>query len=236
MARDVFIPSVRGGGGDPVGWNAERLAVARDRIGTVNRWLGSDLNDANVISTGTAPAALDLTRSAGVYTMPGAAGDATFTLGRAATQIMVATPKAESWYVASRVMYSEIFSNAGGHYTVPIGLNQGANAIWIAGRGQTSTTVFQFITFDPAEHLTSLGASATLGASTCPLDAFFPISMYFNVVTGTLSVEFSDTLVLATTDLDDIASNAAVVVAVNNAEACPQKIDGMFWAGVGPTS
>lgn len=230
MSRYVNIPATSTGSGLTGGWAEERWSVAIDRVSTLNRYASSDLDDGNFIAS--ALCAEDATRSFGVYSFPSGVGTGTLTLGKSATQILVAAPKTESWYASSRVMITDTFTNAGGVISLPLGLAQGADAVYIVGRGSISTTEFQLEFYNPGLTRVALGSSATLGAATCPLDAFFTVSMWFTSATGTLTVEFSDTEVYSSSSLAGMSQVAAQVVSIANDQTKPMYCDSLFCAGV----
>lgn len=219
--------------GSATGWEAERMAVAIDRLGVVNRSKSSD-SGLFVLSGTRAPTEVN-SKSGGVYQLPGTGGAGTgvITLGKSATQVLIGAPKAESWYVAARVMFGDPFLNAGGVFSIPIGIDQaGGHATYIIGRGTVSTTVFQLEMVTGATVRTPLGSVGTLGSLTAPLDSFFTVSMYFKSSTGELSVEFSDQIALRTSSLGDMSAGAGIVASQANDETRPMQWSDIFWAGV----
>ena len=224
------------GGGTAFGYVQQRLAVALNRIGTLNRFEGSDLMDGNFFLGGgvAAPTAIS-TKSCGVYALSGGGG--WINIGHGDSQNLIATPTLESWFVSARVKNPAAAVFTGGTFNVPIGLSQGGHATYIQGNAPTSTTIYQLNLNNGADHFTPLGAGATIGALTCPIGAFYDVSMYFNAVTGVLSVEFSDQLIatFSGAQLANMDTGAASVITWGTDTTMALQVDGMFFAGVAAT-
>src|SRR5262245_9160912 len=109
------------GGGS--GWIADRSAAALRRVPTLNRFHGSDLLDGEYFLGGGAFAPTPSnTISNGVYNLPGGAGFGWVQLGKTDAQVVIAQPKTESWYIASRIKNPAAAIFTAAKDTIAIGL------------------------------------------------------------------------------------------------------------------
>lgn len=235
------LPFVPLGGGSAIGWEAERLAVAVDRVSSngvtlLNRFTSTDLIQRQefFLSAANTPTIIT-TESGGVYRTPAAGAGAAgwLSLGNVDDVKIIGAPKTQSWAAAVRIKIPAAAVTAG-RFIVPLGIVQaGGTAIYIECIQSQSATVFQLDLVNGGANFTPLGANATIGAPTCPVGAFFPVGVYFNAVAGTLRVEFSDTLAASFSgaQLDLMGTGAAsLIFGYASDEALAMQVDGAFAA------
>lgn len=184
------------GGGDAIGWEEERMAVALNRLPTLNRHISSDLIQASEFFKGGGASAPTVITSedGGVFRTPAAGGGAGWmSLGLADDFKLLGAPVTRSWAIAVKVKNPAAAAVQATRFVIPLGLVQSDGATYIECRAAQSTTVFQLNMFSGSlDHWNSLGSVGTIGSATCPIGSYFVVAMYFNAITGRLSVEFSD--------------------------------------------
>lgn len=228
-------PDTGSGGGTSSGWTAERWAVANNRVPTLNRFTGTDLDDGGFFLGGGANAPTLVAKSGGVYAT--AAANGYINIGKTDSIAFIATPASESWYVGVRYLNPAAATMTAGKFNVPIGIASATGAIYVQGNQATSATVYQLNLNDGSDHFASLGAVATIGATTCPVGSFYTVGMYFVAATGILTVEFNDTIAASFSGagLAHMITDASSILGgySNDTTMAPQT-DALFYAHVAP--
>lgn len=232
MSRYVNIPAVSSGGGAPTGWQGQQFATAIDRVSTLNRYYSTDLLDGAFTLGGVEAPDPVTTISGGVYVVPGGNGSGFITMGPTATQVIIASPKAESWYASSRIILPQPNFTSPGNFVSPIAVANGASA-WtaIAGNQATDTDSFKLYLNN---NYTNLSASATIGSTLCPIGSWFEVALWFNVGTGVLGVDFSGETIdtFSGAQLTNMPNLASVIECWSNDVTFDMRIDSMFVAWV----
>lgn len=142
----------------------------------------------------TNPPTLDPTFSGGVYKFPGPAFGTLFPFGAAVgVPTLIHLPKTEPWYVSGLFRFE---AAAAASVSVPIRLIDATatDIIEVLFNQATDAHIAQLLYTNGTPTTKPLGAVATLGATTCPVGAFFSIDLWFDAGAGTLNVSFSDVL------------------------------------------
>jgi hypothetical protein len=238
------IPPATGGGGDASGYAGERWTVAVDRCPTLNRFASTEMFNTTEFflggGAGKAPV-VDATVTGGVYRTPdvAAATAGWCSLGVTDNVKLIAAPVTESWYISARVKNPASATVTAAKFVIPIGLVCTDGALYIGCTQAQSATIFQADMFSGAtSHYNALGSVATIGASTCPVGAFFEVAAWFNSTDGVLGVEFSDTLAAdySGAELTNMPTGvASVIVGYSSDATLALQIDACFAAWVAPT-
>jgi len=181
--------------GNPMGWIGERAAVAVTRIPTLNRFHGSDLLDGEFFLSAANTPTQVATETGGVFKVPsGAAATGYLSLGKTDSQVLIAAPKTESWYAASRCKIPSAGSVSAAKTVIPLGLYQAGHFTYLQWVQTVSATILQLNFNNGSDNRTALGAAGTIGSG-IPVGTYFVLAMHFNSVSGAFTIEINDTVV-----------------------------------------
>jgi hypothetical protein len=221
-------------------WKLNRIDFAKSLNPALSAFAYSNLLDGAALKAGSSPPAPLPNISGGALRSPAAVGQGY--LGFNALSVDAATapidqpfirfPTAESWLVASRVLFPKTVFTVGS-FCVPCGLV----GSYIQSDTTQVTNQLYVNLFDSSNHFFQAGLAAVLGSATCPVGAFFWITLEFNIRTGKLSAYFSDEFGVALSGANLLhmpPGAAAPIFAYSNDNTMGLEVSDIFAAWVAP--